>query len=141
MRISPLRAERRDSGALYNRPTRVGVPSWTVMLGNLRGAAPLSAELRVELLALRAGPAPGEPYGRRALHRDEAGEVMLAGWGAGAACAPHDHAGGVGVVHVLDGAFTETDWMWRGRNPGARRQPSLGGGASDPGRSPAGSTR
>ena len=83
------------------------------MLGDLRGAAPLSAELCAELLALRAGPAPGEPYGRRALHRDQAGEVMLAGWGEGAACAPHDHASGEGVVHVLDGAFTETDWIWR----------------------------
>jgi hypothetical protein len=31
------------------------------MLGDLRGAAPLSAELRMELLALRAGPKPGEP--------------------------------------------------------------------------------
>ena len=38
---------------------------------------------------------------------------MLAGWGTDAACAPHDHAGGVGVVHVLDGAFTETEWVWR----------------------------
>ena len=83
------------------------------MLGDLRGAAPLSAELRAELLALRAGPEPGEPYGRRALHRDEAGEVMLAGWGTDAECAPHDHAGGVGVVRVLDGTFTETDWAWR----------------------------
>ena len=83
------------------------------MLGDLRGAAPLSAELREELLALRAGPEPGEPYGRRALHRDEAGEVMLAGWATDAECAPHDHAGGVGVVRVLDGAFTETDWVWR----------------------------
>jgi cysteine dioxygenase len=83
------------------------------MLGDLRGAAPLSAELRAELLAMRAAPQPGEPYGRRALHRDESGEVMLAGWGTDAACAPHDHAGGVGVVHVLDGAFTETEWIWR----------------------------
>ena len=83
------------------------------MLGDLRGAAPLSAELCAELRALRAGPEPGEPYGRRALHRDETGEVMLAGWGADAECAPHDHAGGVGVVRVLDGAFTETAWVWR----------------------------
>jgi hypothetical protein len=33
------------------------------MLGDLRGAAPLSGELRAELLALRAGPERGEPYG------------------------------------------------------------------------------
>ena len=78
MRITLLRVERRDCSALYNGSTRVGGSSWTVMLGDLRGAAPLSAELRAELLALRAGPEPGEPYGRRALHRDEAGEVMLA---------------------------------------------------------------
>ncbi|HTB59503.1 MAG TPA: cysteine dioxygenase family protein [Polyangia bacterium] len=91
----------------------MGVPSWTVMLGDLRGAAPLSAELCAELVALRTEPEPGEPYGRRALHRDEEGEVMLAGWGRDAACAPHDHAGGEGVVHVLAGAFTETDWIWR----------------------------
>ena len=84
------------------------------MLGDLRGAAPLSAELRAELLASRAGPELGEPYGRRALHRDDSGEVMLAGWGRDAECAPHDHAGGVGVVRVLDGAFTETDWVWQG---------------------------
>jgi len=83
------------------------------MLGDLRGAAPLSAELRAELLTLRTAPEPGEPYGRRTLHRDVSGEVMLAGWGTDAACAPHDHAGGVGVVRVLDGAFTETDWIWR----------------------------
>ena len=83
------------------------------MLGDLRGAAPLSAELRAELLTLRTAPEPGEPYGRRTLHRDVSGEVMLAGWGTDSACAPHDHAGGVGVVRVLDGAFTETDWIWR----------------------------
>jgi hypothetical protein len=82
------------------------------MLGDLRGAAPLSAELRAELLALRPAPQSGEPYGRRALHRDAIGEVMLAGWGTDAGCAPHDHGGGVGVVHVLEGAFTETDWLW-----------------------------
>ena len=83
------------------------------MLGDLRGAAPLSAELRAQVLALRAAPEPGEPYGRRPLHRDETGEVMLAGWSSGAECAPHDHAGGVGVVQVLDSLFTETDWVWR----------------------------
>lgn len=94
------------------------------MLGDLRGAAPLSAELRAELLALRAPPEAGEPYGRRALHRDGTGEVMLAGWGTDAACAPHDHAGGEGLVHVLDGAFTETDWVWRDGSlaPGASRR-------------------
>jgi cysteine dioxygenase len=82
------------------------------MLGDLRGAAPLSAELCAELLALRAAPQSGEPYGRRALHRDATGEVMLAGWETDAGCAPHDHGSGVGVVHVLEGAFTETDWIW-----------------------------
>jgi cysteine dioxygenase len=83
------------------------------MLGDLRGAAPLSAELRAAVLALRVAPHAGEPYGRRLLHRDQTGEVMLAGWGKDAECAPHDHAGGVGVVQVLDGVFTETDWVWR----------------------------
>ena len=113
MRISRLGAAHRNSGALYDSQARVGFPSWTVMLGDLRGAAPLSAELCAKLRALRVGPEPGEPYGRRTLHRDEAGEVMLAGWRTDAACAPHHHAGGVGVVRVLDGAFTEIDWVWR----------------------------
>jgi len=98
------------------------------MLGDLRGAAPLSEEVRAELLALRAGPEPDEPYGRRMLHRDETGEVMLAGWGADAECAPHDHAGGVGVVRVLAGAFTETDWVWRDGilTPGPSRRWGVG---------------
>jgi len=94
------------------------------MLGDLGRAAPLSGELRAAVLALRAAPKAGEPYGRRLLHRDQTGEVMLAGWGRDAACAPHDHAGGVGVVQVLDGAFTETDWVWRDGilAPGASRR-------------------
>lgn len=80
------------------------------------------AGARAELLALRAEPESGEPYGRRPLYREAAGEVMLAGWRDGAECAPHDHAGGEGVVLVLAGTFTETDWVWR--DGGLARGPS-----------------
>ena len=87
-----------------------------MLLRDLRGAAPLLVPARAELLALRAEPAAADPYGRRPLHRDAVGEVMLAGWRAGAECAPHDHAGGEGMVVVLAGTFTETDWIWRDGN-------------------------
>lgn len=91
----------------------MGTPSWRLVLGDLRRAASLVAGVRADLLASRRAPADGEPYGRRPLHRDELGEVMLADWRAGAECAPHDHAGGEGVVLVLAGSFVETEWTWR----------------------------
>lgn len=89
------------------------MPSWRIVLSDLQRAASLVGEMRAELLASRQEPAAGEPYGRRSLHRDDVGEVMLADWRDGAECAPHDHAGGEGLVLVLAGAFSETGWSWR----------------------------
>jgi cysteine dioxygenase len=86
--------------------------SWKALSTDIADGARRAFEARAELLAMRVDPAPGEPYGRRSLHRDELGEVMLAGWGE-AECAPHDHAAGEGMVHVLAGSFTETEWVWR----------------------------
>jgi cysteine dioxygenase len=86
--------------------------SWNAIVNEVMVETALSFEARAELLTLRPDPAPGEPYGRRPLRRDELGEVMLAGWGE-IECAPHDHAGGEGKVHVLEGSFTETEWVWR----------------------------
>ncbi|HEX5098694.1 MAG TPA: cysteine dioxygenase family protein [Polyangiaceae bacterium] len=51
--------------------------------------------------------ADAEPYGRRVLHTSSRGEVMLAGWRAGACSAPHDHGRAEGVVVVLQGRFVE----------------------------------
>jgi predicted metal-dependent enzyme (double-stranded beta helix superfamily) len=48
-----------------------------------------------------------EPYGRRPLHTSSRGEVMLAGWRAGACSAPHDHGRAQGLVVVLQGRFVE----------------------------------
>jgi cysteine dioxygenase len=93
-----------------------------VLLRDLPGAASLVGGARAELLALRAEPESDEPYGRRPLYRETAGEVMLAGWRGGAECAPHDHAGGEGVVLVLVGTFTETEWLWH--EGGLARGPS-----------------
>ncbi len=103
------------------------VSSWSAVLRSMRAAVPLILEARTDLLRLRAPPGPGEPYGRLPLHRDAEGEVMLAGWTA-AECAPHDHAGGEGLVCILDGAFTETEWLWRdgGLERGACRRWSAG---------------
>lgn len=105
-------------------PGGVERPSWRAVLSDLPQAALLVAGARAELLASRREPSAGEPYGRRPLHRDELGEVMLADWHAGMECAPHDHSGGTGLVLVLVGAFTETTWTWRDGSlqRGARRR-------------------
>lgn len=60
-----------------------------------------------ELQAARPMPRAGQPYGRRVLHATPEGDVMLASWRRGAACAPHDHGEARGVVVVLEGWFTE----------------------------------
>ena len=71
--------------------------------------------LRSEFLdRLRVPPAHGEPYGRRVLHRDGVGEVVLASWSGKEACAPHDHGTSQGAVFVLDGSFRETVYRMHG---------------------------
>lgn len=52
-------------------------------------------------------PAEGEPYGRTVVAADEDHEMILMRWRAGATCAPHDHGGASGVIHLLEGVFTE----------------------------------
>jgi hypothetical protein len=70
--------------------------------------------LKRNWLHTRAPQAPvHEPYGRVLLHRDQRGEVMLAGWQAGRRCAPHDHDDARGIVVVASGAFTETRYRHR----------------------------
>jgi hypothetical protein len=61
----------------------------------------------VSLRQVQIAPRDGEPYGRCVLWADAEGEVMLASWRKGAACAPHDHGHAEGMVVVLDGRFTE----------------------------------
>jgi hypothetical protein len=54
-----------------------------------------------------AQPAEGEPYGRTVVAADEDHEMILMRWRAGATCAPHDHGDASGVIHLLEGVFTE----------------------------------
>jgi len=56
---------------------------------------------------IAAAPAPGEPYGRTLVHADDAHEMILMRWRPGMPCAPHDHGGASGVIHLLEGVFTE----------------------------------
>ena len=46
---------------------------------------------------------PHKPYGRKVLLDGSCLEVMIAAWTPGVFCAPHDHGGSQGVVHVLQG--------------------------------------
>jgi hypothetical protein len=75
------------TAAISSARLRPEMKSWSTIVNQAVFETALSFEVRAELLTLRADPAPGEPYGRRCLHRDELGEVMLAGWGE-IECAP-----------------------------------------------------
>jgi len=59
-------------------------------------------------------PAPGEPYGRAPLVEDDAHEMILMRWRPGATCAPHDHGEAGGVIHLVEGVFTERTYARRG---------------------------
>src|SRR5688500_6686312 len=85
------------------------LPNWLDRPHKLREA--LIALARSFRLA-RHGVVPraGEPYARTVLHRDARGEVMLATWSEGQACAPHDHGASSGAVLVLEGTFVETSY-------------------------------
>jgi len=101
--------------------------SWNDLLGLAEGGhdARLCAGVRerlAELLAKKPRPLAGEPYGRHLLHRDDRGEVMLAGWPANGRSAPHDHGDAAGFVLVLDGVFVETDYGFDGRELCVRGQ-------------------
>jgi hypothetical protein len=58
-------------------------------------------------------PAPGEPYGRTPVWRDDLGEVLLVKWREDTFCAPHDHGEASGFVQLLGGRFVERMWCWR----------------------------
>jgi len=60
-------------------------------------------------------PRAAEPYGRQLLHRGPPGEVMLAGWALGGRSAPHDHGSASGFVLVLEGQFSESNYLFDGR--------------------------
>jgi hypothetical protein len=60
-----------------------------------------------ELACLRPRSEQAEPYGRRILHTSARGEVMVAGWCAGARALPHDHGRAYGLVAVVEGRFVE----------------------------------
>jgi cysteine dioxygenase len=86
------------------------------LLGNPHELARAFRKLaRTDLLERLSVPAaPGEPYGRRVLHRDGIGEVVLARWSGKEACAPHDHGTSQGAVFVLEGRFRETVYRMQG---------------------------
>ncbi len=50
------------------------------------------------------------PYRRTILHRGRRCEVLLATWGEGGRCAPHDHGHARGFVLLLRGRFVERTW-------------------------------
>ncbi|TNF29684.1 MAG: hypothetical protein EP329_15155 [Deltaproteobacteria bacterium] len=59
-------------------------------------------------------PADGEPYGRMPLVVDAAHEMILMRWRPGATCAPHDHGEAAGVIHLVEGVFTERTYAREG---------------------------
>jgi hypothetical protein len=99
---------------------------WRTWLERIAAGTPPVGEILAagpSLLASRPDARPGEPYARQPLHRDDLGEVMLATWTRGAACAPHDHAAARGGVVVLAGSFVEIEWSFdRGLIHGATRR-------------------
>ncbi len=74
----------------------------------------VSEEALAEAVARASQPSAGEPYSRKVLLREPGVEVLLAAWAEGARCAPHDHGGALGVVHLLRGRFIERTWTRRG---------------------------
>jgi hypothetical protein len=93
--------------------------SWSELLELARGRRDSRLLLGVaarslECLAEAPRPLRGEPYGRKLLHREPGGEVMLARWVSGGRSAPHDHGDSTGVVIVLAGRFTETHYRFDG---------------------------
>lgn len=52
-------------------------------------------------------PAKSAPYSRTVVWSDGKVEVMVARWRAGVWCAPHDHGGRTGRVHVAHGTIEE----------------------------------
>ncbi|GEM_PF-1622253 len=54
-----------------------------------------------------------EAYGRKILFSSPQYEMMLASWGAGAVCAPHDHANSFGAVWLVEGGFLEQHFALR----------------------------
>lgn len=77
-------------------------------------AQTLLAELAsnlVELLALAEPPAASEPYGRRQIFHDQAGEILLMKWRENSYCAPHDHGDAHGFIFLLQGTFIERHYQ------------------------------
>jgi predicted metal-dependent enzyme (double-stranded beta helix superfamily) len=74
---------------------------------DLQAFADHASTVADELSCLWPRCADVEPYGRRILHASSRGEVMLAGWRAGACSAPHDHGRAQGLVVALHGRFVE----------------------------------
>jgi cysteine dioxygenase len=72
-------------------------------------ARALSKVAHSDLVARSKAPTgDGEPYGRRVLHRDGGGEVVLTMWSGRERCAPHDHGTSQGALFVVEGEFRET---------------------------------
>lgn len=52
--------------------------------------------------------AEGEPYGRTLLSSaEDTHELLAMRWRPGARCAPHDHGGASGTIHLIEGRFVE----------------------------------
>jgi ubiquinone/menaquinone biosynthesis C-methylase UbiE len=72
------------------------------------------AQAQPMLSAVAQLPNDGEPYSRSILRVDDEVEIMLARWGPGHGCAPHDHGGAGGFVIPVEGAFVERRFGWDG---------------------------
>lgn len=96
--------------------------------GDRGGLRRFAAEHAGALADERVEPTAGAPYGRRPLHSSARGEVLLASWSSGAACAPHDHGEARGYVVVVEGSFVETALAWATGDlvEGGRRAASRG---------------
>lgn len=80
----------------------MGAGMWSALLHDPDPTLPA-----LDWQALATPPAPGEPYGRRILHAEPAGEWLLMCWAPGIPTVPHDHGGAEGRIWVLQGRLLE----------------------------------
>jgi len=65
-----------------------------------------------KLKAITQPPELERPYGRKVLHEDIEGEVLLVDWAKNMFCALHDHGKGEAIIFFLTGSYTEEFWEY-----------------------------
>jgi hypothetical protein len=77
------------------------------------------------LVGFTCAPSPGEPYGRRLLHRSDYGEAVLVRFSEDTFCAPHDHGDAIAFVQVLRGELVELRFVFDGQDLSIRQSRTL----------------